>query len=78
MGVKKLVKNTAETVTTKATNTSDVVRGAIALRKQQKEVMRGVGARLREKAKAERLAEEAKEAAEIAAKKASEAGLTTA
>lgn len=78
MGIKSIVKCTTDSVTTKATNTADTVRGAVALKKQQKDVMRGIGARLREKAKAERLAEEAKEAAEIAAKKASEAGLTTA
>lgn len=78
MGVKSIVKSTTEKVTTTVTNTADVVRGGIALRKSQRKVMQDIGVRLREKAKAERLEAEAKKAAEIAAQKASEAGLTTA
>lgn len=76
MGIKSIVKSTTETVTTKATNTSDVVRGAIALRKQQKEVLKGVGARLREKKEAEKAAEEAEKAKKAALEAAEKAGLT--
>ena len=69
MGIKSIVKSTAEAVTTKATNTSDTVRGAVALKKQQKDVMRGIGQRLRER----KAQEEAAEAAEKAKKAAEEA-----
>lgn len=80
MGIKSIVKEAAEKVTTtvgtKVTNTADTIRGGVAIRKSQKEVLKGVGQRLREKKAAEKADAEAEKAKKAALEAAEKAGLT--